>query len=278
MTDLHTLQIANNHINWYTRIMRALVFPENTFGTFEIAVDDLYKIENDFSPLANDEKLKTLSQNFIETGLFLTKVVSDDGKDKAFNDFDNVFNEIIYSLEHLHKETAPENTTFASDQFLSASFGSYKAFVKDIDTEIQKVKRHNYQFTLLLIRPRMKNTLGQQEFEKLCSIIFATLRPYDQGYIPEDNDSIALCLKYTNAHGGLSAYDRIKEEVQNHETDDQTTYDLVACLYEPKEYDKSETLPNDLAERLDTISPDQNIIISREEDSDLIQYLLNKPS
>ena len=284
MTYKAIIQIINNHVDWYVKVVRFLLFQDK--GEYVKphvpTLDEIYGSLDEGHDVDFDDyaELKSLSEEFIQEGERLLSSVNQRPLDvEPYKHFENLLSEITFTLESIQNGgtgVVSSDSQSVSSAVKPLSLDGKDRLLVELDHEIEKVKRHAYLFCLILMQIKDYKGYSEEEYNHahalVTEVVHETLRPYDDAYLMDDG-AFVLNLKYSDGPGGLNSFERIKEVLADKQIGKDTDIKLVASLMAAEEYDTGQGLLDKLYEELNNIKDDQDVALKYEENSSVLNYL-----
>jgi len=205
------------------------------------------------------EKLSRVHNELIENASKLMAIAGNVKPDYvSFKNFMTIYEEFQFFIRRLETDFVHEDSGY--DVF--TGLRSVKLLYPDVEKELQRLARQGRNFCLVVARIDHFSELSQSiavnevdGYVKLVAeILKISIRTYDDAYYFGDGEFI-LCLKQADADGGISALERIRDELEQQKIECliqgvKTLLSMSCCISEPIETDRAEDIVQNLREFL----------------------------
>lgn len=241
--------IVDEHAEWYSRVLRAVFFPERAGDPFEPPKSFIAWLndaaQDDFVGKATIEKLKKMQMELYEMGSDLMHEAHVSGARpdfKIYDEFINLYDDLVYQLRRLEHDAVQADTGLD----VGTGLRSKKAMVIDLEREMERRARRGKPFCLALAKiDNYEQIIGLMTEERHREVIAAVarlikkcIRSFDDAYRSGEGEFI-MCLKHSDIAGGTAATNRLRrflEEEQIIIQDDKGRpfpLTMSSCVAEP---------------------------------------------
>jgi|JI10StandDraft_1071094.scaffolds.fasta_scaffold105606_2 diguanylate cyclase len=253
--------IVDEHAEWFTRVMRAVFYPERAGEAFDppqsFAVWLRESAQDDFVAKATLEKFKKMQTELYELASDLMHDAKSSGARpdfKLYDEFINIYDDLVYQLRRLEHDAVQADTGLD----VATGLRSRKAMVIDLDREMERRARRGKPFCLGLaridnyeqVRALVTDDRHREIIATVARLIKKCIRSFDDAYRSGDGEFV-MCLKHSDVTGGTAATTRLRnylEEEQIMVTDEKGRpfkLTVSSCVAEPLPGDSvSELLDN----------------------------------
>ncbi len=260
------LPILDDHTEWFHQLVQCLFYPEdnssvglmnkpNSFAEWFVYVN-----REGGMPLEIIEKLAALHADLFALSDILVRTSVEKLEKPIKTDFQKfltIYEEFFLYIRRLEKDYLLEGGGYDA----LVGLRNKKLLIPDLNRELQRFSRQGKSFCVALVKIDnfniIKNNSQQVEVEGylklVAGLIKLSIRSFDDAYYL-GNDEYALCLKQSVISGGISALERLRQELEGQDVsfrdgDKTVALSMSCCIAEPVSDDNMEELLKNL--RLD---------------------------
>jgi diguanylate cyclase len=258
--------IVDEHAEWFSRVMRAVFYPERAGDAFDHPVSFVKWLmessQDDFVAKATLDKLKKMQLELYDMASDLMHDSKSSGVRpdfKYYDEFVNLYDDLVYQLRRLEHDAVQADTGLD----VATGLRSKKAMMIDLEREMERRARRGKPFCLALAKIDNYDTIrGLVSDERNREIIAAVarqikkcIRSFDDAYRSGDGEFV-MCLKHADTTGGTAATVRLRhylEEEQIVISDDKGRpfqLTMSSCVAEPLPGDSITELMNNMGNDL----------------------------
>ncbi len=243
--------VLDGYAQWYHRVCVRLLYPEQDHqdhdltspGLFEAWAADMQK-----DKLIEPHRLKTLQDNHGDLHQTADQLLDYTSKNKqkplfaAFDHFMTLYESFYERLRVMEKDLALKDSGMDPLTGLRSDF----VLKKDLNREIERLARKGHAFSLALAQidrfEEFKSHLDKERMDvyirKIAALVKECLRSFDDAYFI-DSGEFVMCFKQTDLTGGISALERLKQQVLDEKmieiiNGEDMALTISSCVSEPE--------------------------------------------
>lgn len=212
--------IVDEHAEWYSRVLRAVFYPERVGEPFEPPKTfGAWLAETADDGFIGKETLEKLNKMQIElyemaSDLMHDSKVSGARPDfKVYDGFINLYDDLVYQLRRLEHDAVQADTGLD----VGTGLRSKKAMVIDLEREMERRARRGKPFCLALAKidsyDQIKTLVTEERHREVIAAVARQIkkciRSFDDAYRSGDGEFI-MCLKHSDIAGGTAATTRLR--------------------------------------------------------------------
>ncbi len=257
------LPILDDHAEWFHSLVKCFFYPEEagelcginkptSFAKWSVYVNRKGEV-----PPEIIDKLSSLHADLFALSDVLVNISRQTGErppKKDFEKFLTVYEEFFLYIRRLEKDYIIEGSGY--DAF--TGLRNKNILIVDIERELQRFARQGKSFCIALIKidnfAAIKEKASEKEVDGyiklIAGLIKLSIRSFDDAYYLGD-DEFALCLKQSDVSGGVSALERLRQELERQGVfinidNKDIPLSMSCCIAEPVCDDNIEELIEDL--------------------------------
>ena len=216
--------IVDEHVEWYSRVLRSVFYPERAGEPFEPPQTFVVWLgeaaQNDFVGSATLEKLRKIQIELYEMASDLMHEAQSSGGRpdfKVYDEFVNLYDDLIYQLRRLEHDAVQADTGLD----VATGLRSKKAMVIDLEREMERRARRGKPFCLVLakidnyehVQGRVSEERHREIVAAVARLIKKCIRSFDDAYRSNEGEFV-MCLKHADIGGGTAATVRLRRYLE----------------------------------------------------------------
>ncbi len=287
------LPILEDHTEWFHALVQCFFYPEEatilqsiqrptSFAEWMVHANN----EEGGMPPEIIEKLAALHSDLFKMADTLVFALKETGMQPSYADFQKfltIFEEFILYVRRIEKDLLVEGSGF--DTF--TGLRNKNVFYKDVQRELDRLERSGKAFCVALVViddfDKIISSSSQDEgngYLKLVSgLIKLSIRSFDDAYFMGNNEFM-LCLKQADVSGGISALERLRQELEQqnvmvHLKDGtEKPLSVSCCIAEPMSGDNVKDLVKNLkADLVKSVKKEEDAVLRYHELSPLQRFV-----
>ncbi len=268
------LLILDDYTEWFHSLLQFLYYPEanelSNSVKMPTSIKDLLvkaKGKEEIQPEVY-QKMRALYKELSTIADSLVKKIKKTGRKPSTEDFKSflaIYEEFMLYVRRQEIDAIKSDAGY--DPF--TGLRSKRMLVPELERELQRLERQGKAFCVSLVKihdfEEIKKSLEPEEIKDaikvVADLIKLSLRAFDDAYYTDECEFV-LCLKQADMAGGVSALERLRNQLEkkNITVDlndgSNVLLKLSCCISEPVSGDKADGLISNLREDLSTLDSD----------------------
>lgn len=273
--------VLDEYLRWFLQVIAYVFYAEDQ--NTPPAMPDLFPNwleEQERSRIIAPAALKRVSQIYDDLSVDASKMLARKQRpgQTEYQHLATLFDEFIKSIRRIEQDSLMDG--YGLDKL--TGLRSEKNVVKDINEEINRLKRGGRNFCVALVKidnfDITKIEPGNQEEKKLdltTQMIKKSVRSFDDAYRLK-NGMFVISLKQAELYGGFKALERLKDLLEEKKLQDNqksSSITLSCCIAQPIKFDEASILIDDLKKFLEDHKNEEGVLLKFYEITPVQQFL-----
>ena len=265
--------VLDSYAQWYHHVCVRLLYPEQEHQERDLSSPGVFEdwaSEVTQDRLIEPPRLKALQENHANLHQTADQLLGYTCKSKqkplfaAFDHFMTLYESFYERLRVMEKDLALKDSGMDPLTGLRSDF----VLKKDLNREIERLARKGRAFSLALaqidrfddFKAHLNKVQMDGYVQKIAALVKDCLRSFDDAYFL-DTGEFVMCFKQTDLTGGISALERLKQQVLDEKmtetiNGEDISLTISSCVSEPEPGENFDEIIQNL--RRDLINADEN--------------------